>query len=156
MNQNICPYFIRGICKYGNNCHYLHIIPNQNQNNQNQQAQNQNFNQNLNQKQQHICRFFMTPLKNPCKNSNNCQYFHGYGFNLQNEVSLGQFDSEITNLLKISNEMFLISTKNNTLKLYQFTPKLEEKPFQLIQGIVIKKILFSNNLFIIISEEGAM
>ena len=98
----------------------------------------------------------MTQLTNSCKKSNKCQYFHGYGFNLQNEVSLGEFDSEITNLLKISNEMFLVSTMNNTLKLYQFTPKLEEKPFQLIQGIVIKKILFSNNLFIIVSEEGAM
>ena len=151
--QDICPYFQRGNCKFGNKCHNSHMIPNQSQNQNQNQPQIQNQNQNFGQ---HICKFFMTPLKNPCKNPNNCQYFHGYGNNLQNEVSLPEFDSDITNLLKISNEMFLVSTKNNTLKLYQFTPKLEEKPFQLIQGIIIKKILFSNNLFIIVSEEGAM
>ena len=100
-NRPICQFFLKGTCKFGDECHNQHIIPpNMQQNHPHGTPQNPN----AHHARSSTCRFF---LKNACKNPN-CPFFHGYDDQLQ-FVNLIRNDKEINNLIKMDEIKYIIS-----------------------------------------------
>jgi hypothetical protein len=76
MEGNLCPFFQKGSCKFGNNCRNSHQIQNggdfPRSNNQRIPINVNNPNPNKNiSKQKGVCTFF---LQNKCNAGANCKY----------------------------------------------------------------------------------
>jgi len=138
--KNICPFFLKGICKFGEKCKNAHILP------QNQSTPSVHSNHN-------ICKFF---LMNSCKNENHCKFFHGFGDSLMHIKTIENVTESqiITNLVKMDNTKYIISDEQSFI--VRFAGNDEEVKETLNkEEFKIGKMIYSNNKVIFgLKKEG--
>ena len=137
MNKKVCEYFLRGNCKFGDKCRYLHEIPNNFQTDPMQNPYPQ-----VHSQKSSICTFF---LKNACKRAN-CPFFHGYNNNLQHLKTFIN-DKEINNLIKVDEKEFIACDEQAFI--VRFTENIKEVKESLNkEGYTIGKMIYSGNKMI--------
>ena len=140
MNKKICEFFLKGKCKYGNQCHNLHQYPPNFQ--QNPSSKPHSFSNFRNQKSSAICTFF---LKNACTKQN-CPYFHGIG-NILQHVKIFKSDKIINNLIKVDEKEFIACDEQAFI--VRFSDNVKEVKESLNkEGYKIGKMIYSGNKII--------
>ena len=86
--KKICPYFLKGNCRYGDNCKNLH---------QGNPPQNNH--------QSKVCTFF---LKDSCSKPD-CHFFHGYYDILEHVKKIENHQNPINNLINMDDTKFISS-----------------------------------------------
>jgi flavoprotein len=128
--KEICTYFLQGRCKHGNNCHYLHEIPQGNP-----------------QPSNHIpqpCKYFLT---NSCnKTKEECHYFHGFGGCLLHIKTIKKNNENINNLIRMDDTKFISSEEKGFIISFIQNEEQKEQPFLMEkEGYKIGKMIFSSN-----------
>lgn len=145
MENQICPYYVKGYCRYGDKCRNYHPpnqqiaqqVPNINQNNLNSNKKN--------------CIYF---LKNGCTNKN-CHYFHGFGDSLKHIKTIEKAcDNEIINLVKMDDTKYITSDEQSfIIRFIQNDESLKETLNK--NGFKIGKMIYGNNKAIFsLKKEG--
>jgi hypothetical protein len=132
-NAIICPYYIKGQCKFGKKCKNIHpdII-------------NPQTNQNV-----PVCTFF---LKDKCTKNKNCHYFHGYSNILEHVNKIVNHNSNINNLLNMDESKFISSDE----KTFYVGFSGNENPHEetIAQDYKIGKLIYSSEKVICAIEKG--
>jgi len=137
MNKKICEFFLKGKCKFGNQCHNLHTFPPNYQSNPMTKPQSHHH-----APKNSVCTFF---LKNACTRPN-CPFFHGYGNFLQH-VKTYENEKIINNLIKVNEKEFISCDEKAFI--VRFTDNRKEEPQSLSkEGYKIGKMIFSGNKII--------
>jgi hypothetical protein len=149
MSKKICEFFLKGNCKFGAKCRFLH--PQNIQSNQMQmpmQIQGPNPQSHIHQKNS-VCTFF---LKNSCTRPN-CPFFHGYGNFLQH-VKVLKNEREINNLINVNGNEFIACDEQAFIVRFADNDK-EVKESLNKEGYKIGKMIYSGNKIIFaLSKEG--
>lgn len=139
----ICPYFLKGKCKFGNKCKNLHsnninpqIDPNQ------MQDINIMQNQNLNN---YTCNYF---IQGNCK-KNNCNLFHGYGNKLQYLFYKKVIQNQIINIVLISENKFILCDEH-TFKIFLLGDSFNQIGETTLPEGKINKLFYSKGKIIIV------
>lgn len=144
--KTICPYFLKGICKFGDKCHFSHDISMMDDSSNikpaptdfKQQSQSPN-----------TCRFF---LDNKCTNKN-CPYFHGYCDRLQNLRVIGDHFNEINNLVNMDDTKYISSDPQ--VFYVRYSGNSDNHKETINQEYKIGKLIFSGNKVIcVVQKEG--
>ena len=141
MNKKICEFFLKGKCKFGNQCHNLHTFPPNYQSNPMTKPQSHHH-----APKNSVCTFF---LKNACTRPN-CPFFHGYGNFLQH-VKTYENEKIINNLIKV-NEKEFISCDESSFKIWGFNPGFEKLKEEKIPEGIIHNLIYSNGKIFIINK----
>lgn len=164
MNSTPCKFFIKGVCKYGSNCKYSHILTSPNLRNAfTKYSDNTSvtpldsptkpltddfLSLDISDNKKNICKYF---LSGNCTNKN-CSFIHGYGDRLINISKIPSHNLPINNILKISENKFL-TTDEKSLKIYS----IENEIKCIFTNIVrdsgkISKVLYHESFIFIIKE----
>ena len=142
--QQICPYFLKGNCYFGKNCHNYHPsdVP---MSISSSQSQNPQYTQH-----DKTCKFFLT---NSCNKNNNCEYFHGYCDRLQYVKTFGNHINKINNLVNMDEVRYISS--DSSIFCVRFSGN-DEPQIQNINGEykIGKLISSSNKIICAIQKEG--
>lgn len=160
----ICPFFLKGNCKYGTNCKNIH--PNgqmsmqmnqQKMTTDNEMNDGMNFNSppptfvgNVKQNQSKICVFF---LKGNCTNQN-CSYFHGYGNNLQHISTTQAQQKAILGIVAI-NDIKFVTYDENSFKIWVMSPNFSCFQENQVEG-KITRLIYSKGKIIYASQIESM
>ena len=139
MERNICPYFLRGECNFGDKCKNSHQIP--------QQFVNVNPQFTPNKKDK-TCKFF---LEGKCTKKN-CPYFHGYGNKLLNLTTYNNAHDMPIKFFAQINENKFISCDENSFKIWGFNPGFEKLKEEKIPEGIIHNLIYSNGKIFIINN----
>lgn len=140
--KQICQYFLKGNCRFGDKCHNSHDIS-MIDDTTNAQPAPPTFNQ------QKACKFF---LENKCTNDK-CHFFHGYCDRLQHVKTIKDHLNEINNLVNMDNVKFISSDKQSFYVRYSRNDDSHKQTIS--QEYKIGKLTFSSNKVICgIQKEG--
>ena len=146
----ICPFFLKGKCKFGNKCKKLHsknIIPpiDTNQMQDINPMQNQNLNN-------YTCNYF---IQGNCK-KNNCNLFHGYGNKLQYLFYKNITKNQIINIILISENKFILCDEY-TFKIFIIeNNEINQIGEKTLQEGKIHKLFYLNGKIIIVNIKDTM
>ena len=141
--KQICPYFLKGNCRFGDKCFNSHDISMIDDTTNNTQPAPPTFNQ------QKTCKFF---LENKCTNSK-CHFFHGYCDRLQHVKTIKDHLYEINNLVNMDNVKFISSDIQSFYVRYSSNDEFYKETIS--QGYKIGQLTFSSNKVICgIQKEG--
>lgn len=165
MNPNrnqICQYFLRGCCRYGNNCRLIHPGFNDNPGGNGMDVENTSnpnpsipiVNPNTSTSNQNedklICIYFK---QGKCTKGDKCYYFHGYTKTLKN-LEKKQCQSEILQIVAFDKVNF-ITCELSSFSVWTIDPTFNLINTQQIEGR-ITKLLVSNGKVIIASQINSM
>lgn len=144
-NQQVCQHFLRGHCRFGANCRFIHpadIQPNP-QPNPAPPAVVERSN---------ICRFFM---QGNCTNPQ-CRYIHGYSEALWTSGTANIHQSEILDIAILDQNSF-ITCDENEVKVVKLIPQFEQPNSMRVEnGEKICKMITSNGKIIFATVLPAM
>lgn len=154
--DNICPYFLKGKCKFGNQCRSKHerpnttdmIIENSTQPNPTPVPQNQPQ-PNIQQPNQNICRFY---LQGNCKKGESCPYFHGFSSTLRNLVEEAYQQSELLAIEMLNNENF-VTCNSTSFQIWTLNPSFKFINEVKVEGTISKLITFNGNVIVATKQE---
>ena len=137
--REICRYFLKGICNKGNNCPFLHELP-------------QGEAPNPHPIDNSICKFFLSDSCN--KTGDTCNFFHGFGKRLFHIKKIERNGSSITNLIKMDDNKYISSDDQNFF--VHFIQNDEKAKTSLEkEGFKIGKMIYSsNNVIFGLRKEG--
>ena len=134
--KNICTYFLKGCCRYGQQCKNLHPDNQMNVDESKSTPAPSN-----------TCKFFLT---NSC-NKQNCPYFHGYCNKLKHIKLIQGQNNNITNLITFNDTQFIFSDEE---KYFIGNTSGVNKKENVDENCKIGKMIFSNNKVIFAAEKG--
>ena len=164
MKKAICKYFLKGLCKYGDKCHYSHntsTITSKNAFSLYTDVSTVNFPTNpanpltedflsldISDNHKNICKAF---LNGKC-NDPHCTYIHGYGDRLINISKIPTHNLPINNIIKISENNF-ITTDEKTLKIYSIEQQIKCTYTNIVNDSGrISKVYYDSNIIFIFKE----
>ena len=129
-NKIICPFFLKGHCKFGKKCKNIHP-------------------DNMNNQITSVCKYF---LKDSCTKNKDCHYFHGYYNILEHIKKIVNHNSNINNLLNMDENKF-ISSDDKTFYV-RFTENDNSHDETIAQDYKIGKLIYSSEKVICAIEKG--
>lgn len=136
MNSIPCKFFIKGLCKYGSNCKYSHVLTSSNSRNAFSKYSDETLGNpldsptkpltddflslDISDNKKNICKYF---LSGNCTNKH-CPFIHGYGDRLINISKIPSHNLPINHILKISENKFL-TTDEKCLKIYSIESEIK-------------------------------
>lgn len=142
MSKQICPFFLKNMCKYGQNCRYSHEIE--------EVPMTPNYPQKNNNQKLIPCTFF---LKNSCTKKNNCNFFHGYAGRLQHVKTIDNHKNEINNLVNMDDTKYISS--DCQVFYVRFSGNDDVHGENIEQDYKIGKLIYSSNKVICaVMKEG--
>ena len=140
MQPQFCKFFLKGECNKGNNCPFIHQIP------QGMQIQNPHqFKKKENK--DNTCKFF---LQGNCTKAN-CNFFHGYGNKLLSLTSFKNAHNLPIICFSQINEDKFISCDETSFKIWGFKPEFKSLQEEKINEGKISKLIYSNGKIFIIN-----
>jgi hypothetical protein len=143
-------YYLKGFCKNGNKCKFIHSNDFNQQKDPNQMEDiNPVQIQNLNN---YTCNYF---IQGNC-NRKNCNLFHGYGNKLQFLFYKNVIKNQIINLVLISENKFILCDEH-TFKIFIIeNNEINQIGETTLQEGKIHKLFYSNGKIIIVNIKDTM
>lgn len=146
-DKKICPFFLRGICRYGAGCKDLHEYPNSNPGNSINPIP-KNPNQNTKSTN---CKYFFT---NTCNKGSNCPFFHGYADRLQHIKTIDNHQNQINNLVNMDDTKYISS--DNQVFYVRFSGNDDLHGENISSEYQIGKLIYSSNKVICSIQKNGM
>ncbi len=145
MSKSICSFYLKGTCKYGEKCKFLHPtdVP--------IQIIDDTTNAQTSQKTTSVCHFF---LNNKCNKGNNCPFLHGYCNRLEHLKSIDNHQYPISNLVNMDNIKYISSDEKSFH--IRFIGNNQEHGENIAQDYKIGKLIYSSNKVICAIQSGTM